>query len=308
MIPRASSYAGTVDFVFLYIVGISVVFLVVITFLTVYFVIKYRRSKNIPPANIEGHTLLEVTWTVIPTILVLTMFYFGWVGFKEMRTVPKDATVVKVTGRMWSWLFEYENGRQTKVLKVAVGKPVKLELKSLDVIHSFYVAAFRIKEDVVPGMNNYLWFEPTKVGTYDVQCAEYCGLRHSYMMTKVEVMPEKDFQEWYSADGKVAKAEAAEKVPTIEELLDVKGCLACHTTDGSPLVGPTFKGIFGRKETVETEGKERQVVVDEDYIRKSMLEPQSDIVVGFPPIMPSQEGIVTEEEMEQIISYLKELK
>lgn len=308
MIPKASSYAGTVDFVFLYIVGISVVFLVAITFLMVYFVIKYHRSKNIPPANIEGHTLLEVTWTVIPTILVLSMFYYGWVGFKEMRTVPKDAAVVKVTGRMWSWLFEYENGRQTKVLKVAVGKPVKLELNSLDVIHSFYVAAFRIKEDVVPGTNNYLWFEPTVVGTYDVQCAEYCGLRHSYMMTKVEVMSEKDFQEWYSADGKVAKAEAAEKVPTIEELLDIKGCLACHTTDGSPLVGPTFKGIFGRKEIVETEGKERRVVVDEDYIRKSILEPQSDIVVGFPPIMPSQEGIVTEEEMEQIISYLKELK
>ena len=115
MIPRASSYAGTVDFVFLYIVGISVVFLVAITFLTVYFVIKYRRSKNIPPANIEGHTLLEVTWTVIPTILVLSMFYYGWVGFKEMRTVPKDAAVVKVTARMWSWLFEYENGRGKRV-------------------------------------------------------------------------------------------------------------------------------------------------------------------------------------------------
>ena len=308
MIPKASSIAATVDNIFFFIVGISVVLLVAITFLMVYFIIKYRRSKNIPPANIEGHTLLEVTWTVVPTILVMAMFYYGWVGFKEMRTVPKGAAVVKVTGRMWSWSFEYENGRQTKVLKLPVGKPVKLELKSLDVIHAFYVAAFRVKEDVVPGLNNYISFTPTIVGTYDAQCAEYCGLRHSYMMAKVEVMPEKDFQEWYSANGKVAKAGVVGKGPTGEELLKIKGCVACHTTDGSPLVGPTFKGIFGRKEAVKTEGKERQVVVDEDYIRKSMLEPQSDIVVGFPPIMPSQEGIVTEEEMEQIISYLKELK
>lgn len=308
MIPKASSYAATVDHVFLYIVGISTVFLVAITFCMVYFVFKYHRKKNIPPANIEGHTLLEVVWTVVPTILVISMFYVGWVGFKKMRTVPPDATIVKVTGRMWSWLFEYPNGKKSDVLKVPLGKPVKLELNSIDVLHSFYVAAFRVKEDVVPGMNNYIWFKPTKVGTYDVQCAEYCGLRHSYMLTKVEVMPEKDFQEWYSANGKVAKAEVAGKGPTTEELLDVKGCLACHTTDGEPLVGPTFKGIFGRKEKVETEGKEREVVVNEAYIRKSLIEPQSDIVVGFPPIMPSQEGLVTEEEIRQIIAYLKGLK
>ncbi|MFQ6672614.1 MAG: c-type cytochrome, partial [Candidatus Tectimicrobiota bacterium] len=230
-------------------------------------------------------------------------------GFKEMRTVPEGATVVQVTGRMWSWLFEYPNGKKSDVLKVPVGKPVKLELNSIDVLHSFYVPAFRIKEDAVPGMNNYLWFNPTEVGTYDVQCAEYCGLRHSYMLTKVEVLPEEDFQKWYAADGLVAKAGVeAEGVPRGLELLKVKGCLACHTTDGSPLVGPTFKGAFGRPSTVVSGGQEQTVVVDEAYVRKSMLEPQGDIVKGFPPIMPSQKGLVTEEEMQEIIAYLKTLQ
>ena len=301
MIPKASSIAGTVDFVFFYIVGISVVLLVAITFLMVYFIFKYRRSKNIPPANIEGHTLLEVTWTVIPTILVISMFYYGWVGFKEMRKVPKDAAVVKVTARMWSWAFEYENGKQSDVLKLPVNKPVKLELESLDVLHAFYVAAFRVKEDVVPGLNNYISFTPTMVGTYDAQCAEYCGMRHSYMMAKVEVMPEEKFQEWYVGNGLVSKADLG------AELLKLKGCVACHTTDGTPRVGPTFKGIFGRKETVVTGGTERDVVVDEEYIRKSIMEPTADLVKGFPPIMPPQKGLITDEEIQQIIAYLKGL-
>ncbi len=301
MIPKASSYASTVDFVFFYIVGISVVFLVAITFLMVYFIFKYRRSKNIPPANIEGHTLLEVTWTVIPTILVLSMFYYGWYGFKEMWRVPKDAAVVKVTARMWSWLFEYENGKQSDVLKLPVNKPVKLELESLDVLHSFYVAAFRVKEDVVPGMNNYISFTPTMVGTYDAQCAEYCGMRHSYMMANVEVMPEGKFQEWYVGNGLVAKADVG------AELLKIKGCVACHTTDGTPRVGPTFKGIFGKTGTVVTDGKEREVVVDEEYLRKSIMEPMADVVKGFPPIMPPQKGLITDEEVQQIIAYLKGL-
>lgn len=301
MIPKASSIAGTVDFVFFYIVGISVVLLVAITFLMVYFIFKYHRSKNIPPANIEGNTLLEVTWTVIPTILVMSMFYYGWVGFKEMRRVPKDAAVVKVTARMWSWAFEYENGKQSDVLKLPVNKPVKLELESLDVLHAFYVAAFRVKEDVVPGLNNYISFTPTMVGTYDAQCAEYCGMRHSYMMTKVEVMPEEKFQEWYVGNGLVSKADLG------AELLKIKGCVACHTTDGTPRVGPTFKGIFGRKETVVTGGTERDVVVDEEYIRKSIMEPMADVVKGFPPIMPPQKGLITDEEIQQIIAYLKGL-
>lgn len=324
MIEAASSFAERVDHIFLFILIVSVFSLALITFLMVFFSIKYARKKNIPPENIEGHNLLEVIWTVVPTILVMAMFYYGFIGFKQMRHVPADAMVVNVTGRMWSWLFEYDGGIQSDVLRVPLGKPVKLALSSQDVIHSFFVPAFRIKEDAVPGMNNYLWFEPTKVGSYDVQCAEYCGLRHSYMLTKVEVLPEEDFKAWY--DGRIleAKAETAEEalegkkgvqgetsqqmVARAQSLLQTKGCVACHTTDGSPLVGPTFKGLFGKTETVLTGGKEREIVVDEEYLKRSVLEPTADVVKGFPPIMPPQKGIVSEHELEEIVEYLQTLR
>ena len=306
MISGYSNLADTVSSVFLFIGGICVALLVLITFFMLYFVIKYNRKKNIPPVNIEGNTFLEITWTIIPTILVLVMFYYGWTGYKVMRVVPEDAMVVKVTARMWSWLFEYENGTQSDVLNLPVGKPVKLLLSSQDVIHSFYIPAFRIKQDVVPGMETYVWFTPAELGPYDVFCAEYCGLRHSYMLAKAEVMPEEKFNEWYSKE--IPTEKIAKKEPLGLELIKAKGCDGCHTRDGSPLLGPTFKGVFGRKEKVLTGTKEREIMVDEEYIRKSMLEPMADQVAGFPPIMPSQKGLLTEAEIAEIIKYLKELK
>jgi len=209
MFSEASNLTQIVDSVFLLVCGISIGLLIIVTFCMVYFVIKYNRSKNIYPVNIEGNTVLEIVWTLVPTILALAMFYYGWVGFKTIRNVPKDAMVVKVNGRMWAWSFEYENGKQSSVLNLPLRKPVKLELSSWDVIHSLYIPAFGIKEDVVPGKVNYMWFEPTKVGSYDVFCAEYCGQRHSSMLTKVVVLPESEFKMWYESE--VKKAQAVKK-------------------------------------------------------------------------------------------------
>jgi len=296
-----------VENVFLYIAVISVSLLILITFLMIYFTIRYHRKKHPQPVQISGSTWLEITWTVIPTFLVVTMFYYGYVSFHTLKSPPKNAMKVKVIASQWSWLFEYENGFKAPDLRVPVGKPVELLLTSRDVIHSFYLPAFKIKQDAVPGMESRLWFQPTSTGTYDVLCAEYCGLQHSYMLSKVTVLPEADFDKWFQVARKEREAEAA-KEPAGIRLFQEKGCKACHTVDGTLLVGPTLKGLFGKTATVITEGKEITVTADEAYLRKSLIEPGADVVKGFPPIMPSQKDISTEAEIEEMIKYIKELK
>jgi cytochrome c oxidase subunit 2 len=167
----------------------------------IYFVIRYRAKKHPQSANITGSTTLEILWTVIPLILVLMMFFYGWEGFQQMRNVPADAMVVKVTGRMWYWTYTFENGKKSDTLLVLpVGKNVKFELESVDVNHSFYLPAFRTKEDVIPGRTNYMWINTTKEGVYDIMCAEYCGLNHSYMLGKLKIVPEKEYLDWVKID------------------------------------------------------------------------------------------------------------
>jgi cytochrome c oxidase subunit 2 len=275
----------------------------------VYFVIRYRRKRHPRAEDIEGSLWIEILWTVVPTLLVLAMFYVGWKGFVFKRTVPPDAMLVKVTARMWSWHFEYENGATGGVLRLPAGKPVKLSLTSADVLHSLFIPAFRAKEDCVPEMETYLWFQPDEPGTYDLFCTEYCGVGHSAMITTVEVMPEKEFRAWYEkAAPKPAVVAEAKRRPDGAKLFQEKGCFACHSIDGTPKVGPTLKGIFGHTTTVLTTGAERQVTVDEAYLRKSILDPQADVVKGFAPIMPPQKGLLTDEEVEALIEYIKTLK
>lgn len=193
-----STHTETVDFVMLYIVSIAVILLVGVTATMIYFVIKYNRKKNQNPENIHGNLWLEITWIVIPTILVLSMFYFGYTGFREIRNVPKNAFIVNVTARMWQWQFKYPNGKITDTLYVPINKPIKLEMISADVNHSFYIPAFRVKEDAIVGRKTYLYFTPEAVGDYDIACAEYCGLGHSMMYSKVKVLTEKNFETWYN--------------------------------------------------------------------------------------------------------------
>jgi cytochrome c oxidase subunit 2 len=292
-----------VDNVFLYILIICVFLLGLITFLMVYFVIRYRRERHPKPADIEGSTWLEITWTVIPTLIVLTMFYYGLTGFEFLKKVPEGAMVVKVIARQWSWLFQYENGLQDPELRVPVGKPVKLLLTSKDVIHGFYAPAFRIKQDAVPGMTNALWFQPTEVGTFDVLCSQYCGLEHSHMLTKIVVLPQEEFTKWYLSK----KEQVAAKGPSPGfQLYQTKGCVACHSTDGSPRVGPTFKRLFGKKEKVISGGKVKTVVVDEAFIRKFILEPNVVHIEGYPPIMPKIS--MTDDELTALVDYIKSLR
>lgn len=196
MIADASNFVQSVDSTFIFIVAICVFFLVLITVLMITFVIKYNRKKNKKAVNIHGSIPLEITWTVVPTLLVLVMFWMGWTGYKQMRDAPKDSMVIDVYAQMWSWSFKYPNGIVTDTLYVPLNKPIKVRLHSRDVDHSFYVPAFKTKEDVIPGRTNTAWFDPMRLGTYEVMCAEYCGLRHSYMYSAVIVMPEEKYNAW----------------------------------------------------------------------------------------------------------------
>jgi len=199
MFNGASNFAKDVDFAFLFTLVVSVFFLVLITGLMIYFVIKYNRKRNPKATNVHSNVVLEITWTVIPTILVLIMFWYGWVGYVDMSEAPENTLNVDVTAQMWKWTFKYENGKTTDSLYVPINQPVKLNLHSLDVNHAFYIPKFRIKKDVYPNQNRMVWFEANELGDFDIACAEYCGLNHSYMYNKVKVMPQQEFSIWLNS-------------------------------------------------------------------------------------------------------------
>ncbi len=300
MLLGPSNTTGKVDSAFIFIVVCCVILLAVVTLAMIVFLIKYNRERHPRPEHVKENVVLEVVWTVVPTILVVFMFYFGWVDFDFIRNPPKDAMTIHVTARQWSWLFTYDNGRQEGVLNVPVGRPVKLLMTSVDVLHCLFIPAYRIKEDCVPGMTTHLWFTATEPGTYDIFCTEYCGVGHSHMRSQVIAMQPEEFRKWYSAAPTVTAAEQASRI------LQAKGCLGCHTLDGTPKVGPTFKGLLGRKEAVVEAGKEKQVTVDEAFIRGHILDPRSATVKGFPSVMPQIP--MTDEELKTIVNYLVTLK
>jgi len=314
VLPHASSAAGKVDSVFLFTLALCVAFLVFITFLILYFVIKYNKKRHPKGVDIEGNTALEIAWTVTPAILFLAMFFYGWTNFDYMRAVPRDAMVIDVTARQWAWSFTYPNGKQTDRLFVAFDKPVKLELRSLDVIHGFFVPALRIKEDVVPGKQNFAWFRPTQLGSFDIECTVICGVSHANMLSKVVVVPVSDFERWYfgSEDAPFpdrlnlsGTAAAVAEDPAVSVLKE-KSCLTCHSIDGSVLVGPTFKGLFGHKETVLVNGEEEEITVDAGRLARAIRNPTEERVKGYPPAMPLIP--LRDEELNLIIEFIKGLK
>jgi cytochrome c oxidase subunit 2 len=200
----ASTFGTQVDAAFWFILVACIAMLIPVIGLMIFFVCKYHRKKQVAPANIEGNFLLEFFWTGALTLIMLVMFWYGWIGYRTMANVPDGALQIKAEGRMWMWLFEYENGKKTDTLHLPVGKPVKLNLSSVDILHSLYVPAFRVKMDTVPGINNTVWFTPDEVGSYDLFCTEYCGFGHASMLSKVVVIPEWEFTAWLT--GKTAKA------------------------------------------------------------------------------------------------------
>ncbi len=301
--------AAAVDSTFIYILVFSLLLFFAIVFLMVYFLVRYRKSRNPQPTEIPGHAGLEILWIGLATLLVLTMFFYGLAGFRFLRRAPADSLPVKVTSRQWSWLFEYPNGLKSVELIAPLGRNIRLELHSEDVIHSFFVPALRIKQDTVPGMTTQAWFRAGQTGSFDILCAEYCGERHSAMLSKLIVLPPQQFALWYAGKPvEIAGLAAASGEPVGMELLRQKGCLACHSTDGSQLAGPTFKGLFGRSEQVIHEGRLETIAVDDEYLRRSITTPAADLVAGFRNLMPPGKPALSDQEIEEIVAYLHELR
>ncbi len=314
---QAAISAQKSDAVFFYVFGLSVAFLLFITALMIYFVIRYDKKRHPVASQIEGHVGLEIVWTVIPLILFLSIFYYGWTNYEYMSQAPRESMVVKVMARQWSWSFEYPNGKQSKVLFAPLEKPMKLEVRSADMVHGFYVPSFRLKIDAVPARANTTWFQATRLGAYDIECTVICGVDHSLMLSKVVVVPEDEFKAWYFGGenapepGKSLTAAGTPAAPPDEPkglaLLKANGCLECHSVDGKPMVGPTFKGLFGKSEQIKVAGVDQTVTVDEAYLRRAILNPESQVVRGYPAdTMPAAE--LKPDELSQVVTYLKTLK
>jgi cytochrome c oxidase subunit 2 len=301
MPEQASTAAGKVDALFLFLTAVSVFFGLLIAGLVVYFFIRYRRRSNDEtPPHIHGSTLLEVTWSVVPLAIVMVVFFWSAKVFFDVHRIPAGAMEVSVVGKRWMWKLQHLTGqREINELHVPVGRPVKLTLTSEDVIHSFFVPAFRIKQDAIPGRYTSIWFEATKTGRYHLFCAEYCGTQHSGMIGTVVVLEPHEFQAWLAGGAGTQTPVAAG-----EKLFKDLACVTCHRGD-SGARGPSLTGLFGRPVRL-ADGS--SVTADETYLRESIVAPAAKVVAGYQPIMPTFQGMVSEEQLMQLVAYVKSLK
>ena len=306
--PRASTLAGRVDDLFTFALLVSLFFSVLIAALLVYFGIKYRMRPDPSPGGARGvgvtpgsgePLFLEIAWAAVPLAILLGMFYEGARVFLELSLPPADAEEYFVVARQWMWKVQHPDGpREINELHAPVGRPIKLTMTSEDVIHSFYVPAFRIKQDVLPGRYTTVWFEAEKAGTYHLFCTEYCGTEHSKMVGRVIVMEPARYEEWLAGGG-----QSTPVAVTGEGLFQARGCPTCHRPDTAARA-PILNGLVGR--TVELADGE-SLVADEEYVRESILRPRARLVAGYPPIMPAYEGQLSEEEILALISYVRSL-
>jgi cytochrome c oxidase subunit II len=297
---QASTIAGHVDALYLYLILITLFFSVLVVVLIFYFAVKYRRrAPDEIPRPVEGSLVLETIWTITPLLIAMTIFVWGASLYFALYRPPTDAIEIFVVGKQWMWKFQHTEGlREINELHVPIGAKVKLTMTTEDVIHAFAVPAFRIRSDVVPGRYTYLWFEATKTGRFPLYCTEYCGTNHSGMNGFVVVQDPADYQAWLS--GGAAESPAAQG----EKLFQSLGCASCHKMDVQGR-GPILVGVFGKPQKLDN-GQE--VIADEAYIRESILDPQAKRVLGFGSVqMPSFRGQVTEEQILQLIAYIRSL-
>ena len=306
----ASTQAESIDWLFYFLLWTGILlFLIVIAPMT-WFVFRYRRKHEGQKAlsQVDHNPNLERAWTFLPLIYLALVFYWGFVGYTNLSITPSGAKNLRVIGQKWNWTVQYPDDEisvsgQGAVIGVPVNQPVSLTMSSQDVIHSFFVPNFRIKQDVVPGRYSTIWFEAKEIGEFPVFCAEYCGDSHSNMLALIKVMPEEEFREWVAK--KKGENNLLSPLQLGQKLFVSKACNTCHTTDGSPKIGPSFKGIYGHTTALESGGS---VKVDDNYIRESILEPQAKIVKSYPPVMPTFKGQLSEQEINALIEFIKSLK
>ncbi len=302
--PGASTFAGDVDSLFYFIFYTAAVFFGIVVFGLIFFSLRYRRGKTVLRAGPSHNLLLEIIWTTIPTALAMIVFVWGFKLYLKMNIPPKDALEIKVTGQKWFWSFDYPNGTTAvNDLVVPVGKPVKLLMSSRDVIHGFFIPDFRIKRDVVPDRYTVTWFEATQTGTFDIFCTQYCGKGHSEMHGKVRVMGEREYADWLTSGANTSQGLSL--VDLGAQLYVTKACATCHTLTGAASVGPTWKGIYNNSVKL-SDGS--SAVVDDNYLRESILSPNAKIVAGYQPVMPTFQGILSDREIDALIAYIKTLK
>jgi cytochrome c oxidase subunit 2 len=297
----ASSMAGRVDALYFFLLGITAFFSVLIAGLIVFYAVKYRRrSPDSVGKRVHGGFALEITWTVIPLLITMVIFVWGASVFFAMTHPPADTLNIYVVGKQWMWKFQHLDGqREINELHVPVGRDVKLIATSEDVIHDVFVPAFRIKADVIPGRYVTLWFRATKPGRYHLFCAEYCGTKHSGMTGEVIVMEPAEYQTWLSGG-----AQGGSLADAGQKLFNELACNTCHRPDAQGR-GPVLDGLLGK--TVSLQSGET-IVADEAYVRESILNPSAKITAGYQPIMPTFQGLVSEEQLLQLIEYVKTLQ
>lgn len=302
---EASTTAGDIDLLFWFISAVSLFFFVLITGMIAFFLLKYRRrSEDEITPHITHNFKLEVIWSVLPLFLVIGIFFWGFRGWIRANVAPGESIEIQVKAKKWQWEFEYPDGmRSLNSFHVPVGKPVHMVMQSEDVLHSFFVPNFRIKHDVLPQRYTEVWFEATKTGPHQIFCTEYCGKGHSDMLAKVVVDDDAAYQKWLVEGDEELKSMP---LPELGKLIhEIRGCATCHSLDGSAGQGPSWKGIWGKEEVMNDGSK---ILVDENYVRTSVLDPHKNIVKGYDAIMPTYQGLLRPREIDGVIAYIKTLK